>query len=810
MIKKIRQHLSKYLSNQMIRNLVLLGFIYLLTTNILRDSIQGVENSLLVLMAYLGLALGWLLSISSVKAFSGLLIYTFSGGFLLILRVGRLGGILRILSLELGIWIQEAWSWVFQNGSTPTSSSLTAVIGELSENIFTMGTRLATWLLNVIQGNPLYDPVATAVIWGSLMWIIALWTTWFIFRHQKPLPALIPIFTLTSLSLVYTGKSPYNLVLMLGLATVILVLVPYDKHEKNWQKNNVEYDGIIRERILGTTLILALGMMLFSAVSPSFTIKSIREFFNRITDNQVNEDDFVRSLGIEPQPDPSTVSVLDSRRSGGLPNRHLIGSGEELSDQVVMIIHPEELSQSGKDPQAEENKIYYWRSLTYDRYVGRGWVSRDNVEQDYQPGEQTISSWPESYRIIRQKVEFVEDLNGLLFTAGIPLSTDSSFKVAWRVQNPDQDAYDIFGSTITADSYTADSLQPEASQIELQNAGQDYPDWIRERYLRLPESVPERVLALARDLTATEPTPYDRAVALETYLRQFPYNLELPQPPQDQDITDYFLFGVQEGYCDYYATSMVVLARAAGLPARLVTGYIGGYYAPDLDAYLVSADLAHAWVEIYFPQYGWITFEPTGGRPALDRPADPIPKFNQDYRSAFDPLVPEVEKQSIPWKWVVPGALIAVTAGIYLGFAVDNFILERLSSDKQLRLIYRRIYRYAHWTGMPTRPGDTVYQFMERLIQIMVVYGKGSREADWFLAALNPLRKITRDYNLVLYAKPGQEQISTRETSQAFRLLRPRLWYLWLLGRSYHSRVLRYFLWNTAPMTISKQIKLDR
>jgi len=810
MIADLRKRLAKYLSNQAIRNLIVLGFIFLLTTNVLRDSIQGVENSLLVLMAYLGLALGWLLSVSSLKTFSGLLIYFFSGGLILILRVGRLGGILRVLTLEMGLWIQETWIWIFQNGSIPTSSNLTAVIGELSGNIFTMGTRLAAWLLNVIQGNPLYDPVATAVIWGSIIWIIALWTIWLIFKHQRPLPALIPIFTLTSISLVYIGKSPYNLVLMLGLATVMMVLVPYDEHEKNWRKNQVEFDGIIRERILGTTIILALGMMLFSAISPAFTVKSIRDFLNRMTNDQVNEDDFVRSLGIEPQPDPSTISVLDSRRSGGLPNRHLIGSGEELSDQVVMIIHPEELSVSGTDREPAENKMYYWRSLTYDRYVGRGWVSRDNVEQDYQPGEQTLKSWPESYRIIRQKVEFIEDLNGLLFTAGIPLSTDSSFKVAWRVQNPDQEAYDIFGSTITADSYTADSLQPEASQTELKNAGQDYPDWIRERYLRLPESVPERVLALARDLTATEPTPYDRAVALETYLRQFPYNLDLPQPPLDQDITDYFLFGVQEGYCDYYATSMVVLARAAGLPARLVTGYIGGYYAPDLDAYLISADLAHAWVEIYFPQYGWIIFEPTGGRPELDRPADPIPKFNQDYRSAFDPLVPEAEKQSIPWNWVILGALIAVTAGVYLGFAIDNFILDRLAPDKQLRVIYRRIYRYAHWIGISTLPGNTVYQFMERLIQTMVVYGKGSRKADWFLAGLNPLRRITRDYNLVLYSKPGQEQISTRENSQAFRLLRPRLWYLWLLGRSYRSRVLRYFIWNTAPMTISKQIKLNR
>jgi transglutaminase-like putative cysteine protease len=81
------------------------------------------------------------------------------------------------------------------------------------------------------------------------------------------------------------------------------------------------------------------------------------------------------------------------------------------------------------------------------------------------------------------------------------------------------------------------------------------------------------VLALARDLTATEPTPFDRARAIEAYLRTYPYTLDLPSPKLDRDVVDYFLFDLRQGYCDYYATSMVVLARAAGLPARLAVGY---------------------------------------------------------------------------------------------------------------------------------------------------------------------------------------------------------------------------------------------
>ena len=82
---------------------------------------------------------------------------------------------------------------------------------------------------------------------------------------------------------------------------------------------------------------------------------------------------------------------------------------------------------------------------------------------------------------------------------------------------------------------------------------------------------------------------------------------------------DYFLFDLQKGYCDYYASSMVVLARASGLPARLVVGYIAERYDEDLQAYVISEAEAHSWAEIYFPGYGWIEFEPTGGREPVYR-----------------------------------------------------------------------------------------------------------------------------------------------------------------------------------------------
>ncbi len=544
--------------------------------------------------------------------------------------------------------------------------------------------------------------------------------------------------------------------------------------------------------------------MVFTAFSPSVSIRSIVDFINRITSNTVNDDDLARSLGLEPQARrDGSIGILDSRQNGGLPNRHLIGSNEELGDQIVMIIQVQNLSDVNMEELKPEEQVYYWRGLTYDQYIGRGWASRDSTKIEYQPGENTLPGWPPTYQVIRQKVEFIEDLNGLLFSAGIPLSTDKKFEIAWRVQASDQETFDIFGATIQADSYLTDSLHPRASTAELQETSQDYPVWIKNRYLGLPDNIPDRVIALARDITATEETPYDRALAIELFLRRFPYTLDLPQPPFDRDITDYFLFSAQRGYCDYYATAMVVLARAAGLPARLVTGYIGGYYDQNLDAYLVTADLAHAWVEVYFPDYGWIIFEPTGGRAEIDRPDNPIPKFSQGYTASFDPLVPE--KTGLQINWVLVGlAFLFGLPGIgIIGLLLDEQLLKRLPSKKLLPRIYRRIYRYAHWIGHTSHPGDTPYEFMNSLIRIIEQYGRGSKEADWILIGTDQLREITRAYYLVIYS--SDQEANFADLALTYRTLRTRLWYLWLLAKAYPYRALRYFLWDNAPMIISPE-----
>jgi transglutaminase-like putative cysteine protease len=797
----IRGFIDQYLTKQFLRNMLLVYLIFIMLVNVLRDSIQGVENSLLMLMIAIGLILGWLLAISKLEVWKSVLITILSGGTILLIRVGRLGSLIWSLFgqvLDLGL---QTWQWIWEKGEVPRSLTIPTGIAELGSRILILGSRLGVWIQSLLRGKPIFDPVATAFIWGIFIWIIAVWAIWITIKGKNPLPGIIPILVLTSISLVYTDSSVYNLIPMLGLTVGLVVMGRYDAQEDQWKSNDISFAGIIRERMFFFSLIMAVGLMIFAAISPSITIRSFVDFIDKITSDST-DDDLARSLGLEPPARGGNVDVLTNRQTGGLPNRHLIGSGEELDDQIVMIIQAQELTDTDQEGTNPEEHHYYWRGLTYDQYIGRGWAARDSVNIDYKPGENTLSSWPETYQIIRQKVEIIEDLNGLFYSAGIPLSADQDFEVAWRVQNTNQDTFDIFGATIDSNSYTADSLQPRASSDELQGTRQEYPIWIQNRYLGLPDSIPERVIALARDITATEPTPYDRAIAIETFLRRFPYTLDLPQPPLDRDITDYFLFSAQRGYCDYYATAMVVLSRAAGVPARLVTGYVGGHYDENLDAILVTANLAHTWVEIYFPDYGWIIFEPTGGIPEIDRPEDPIPVFSQDYASAFDPLVPEKPGLRVNWFIVMITILLGVPGIVFIGLWVDEQILKRLPEQKLLIKIYRRIYRYAHWIGHKSKPGDTPYEFNTKMIRFINQYGKGSKEADWLLTGSNQLREITQAYYLAIYSHDQDERVNSTDLMLSYRTLRNRLWYLWLLVHAYPYRILRFFLWDNPQMLI--------
>lgn len=156
---------------------------------------------------------------------------------------------------------------------------------------------------------------------------------------------------------------------------------------------------------------------------------------------------------------------------------------------------------------------------------------------------------------------------------------------------------------------------------------------ISAKYLQLPAQLPERVRNLAHEITSLRTNDYDRVKAIERYLsNNYTYTLLPGDIPKDRDFVDYFLFDLKQGYCTYYASAMTVLARSIGIPARYVEGYVIPQTPTEGTTYEVTNKQAHAWVEVYFPRFGWMTFEPTA------------PYFQNLYDTSEETIAEENEK----------------------------------------------------------------------------------------------------------------------------------------------------------------------
>ncbi|MDO4549025.1 MAG: transglutaminase domain-containing protein [Clostridia bacterium] len=169
------------------------------------------------------------------------------------------------------------------------------------------------------------------------------------------------------------------------------------------------------------------------------------------------------------------------------------------------------------------------------------------------------------------------------------------------------DTYGIDAYIQTGDTRAMRQLVVSASG----RADDDYES-IRQAYTELPAGIEDGVYRLAQTITQNAITPYDKALALDSYLKEnYSYTLDVNYPPRNRDFVSFFLLQSRRGYCSYFASAMAVMGRMVGLPTRYVEGYM--VPARSSGTTLVTGKNAHAWVEVYFSGIGWVTFNPTPG-----------------------------------------------------------------------------------------------------------------------------------------------------------------------------------------------------
>lgn len=288
----------------------------------------------------------------------------------------------------------------------------------------------------------------------------------------------------------------------------------------------------------------------------------------------------------------------------------------KLNPQLVMRVRVEQ-------PANQYRANLRWRGITLDYYDQGNW--RDSLTWR---GTRKIGARPVTKRGNTFWVEDTQQLNHRQAEASFtrqtfyvePLDTQTIFtapRPLWVEGVPslwrdDSDSLWTSNHALNRLVYQVESDTRRASDKELrEDNASDYAQEIRLRYTQLPKTFDPRVGQLAAKVTKGATTALDMARRLESHLREsYSYSLNLRRTDEGDPVAD-FLFNVQAGHCEYFASAMTLMLRTQGIPARIVNGFQMGDYSEISDFYIVRQSDAHSWVEVYFPKHGWVAFDPT-------------------------------------------------------------------------------------------------------------------------------------------------------------------------------------------------------
>jgi transglutaminase-like putative cysteine protease len=319
------------------------------------------------------------------------------------------------------------------------------------------------------------------------------------------------------------------------------------------------------------------------------------------------------------------------------------------------------------------------------------------------------------------------------------------------------DVESIYASEMrSGDAYQVTSLISNATNDNLRNASEAYPVEITRRYLQVPDDHSTRVEELALEITAPHDNPYDKAEAIETWLRtNLEYSEQIIVPPEGVDFIEHFIFESQQGYCTYYSSAMAQMLRMVEIPARVAVGYFPADYDEEAGGYLYRDRNAHAWVEVYFPDYGWILFEPTPSRSTIQRgtagvddPAgseigvnDGLDALGPDEQwfledeemfpvngSAGD-FTLDQQQSTTTGQWIMRGVAVLLFIGVGI---FSYFWLRGLGGLTPAGQFYTRLNRAATWTGIQQQESMTPYEYARTIATSI----PGSRTDAEYLADL--------------------------------------------------------------------------
>ena len=536
------------------------------------------------------------------------------GGLLVGGIFGRLRWLPAMLAHTLGTVLGLAW--------------VVARVGPL------LGAELETWrdqaiellirsiiLLRLVSGGGTgEDLMLFILVLGLVAYFLGYFTLWLLLRRGWAWWVVLLNATVLLINLTYASPKPPSglFFLFVGAALLVLVHQTFQARATNWDAALMEYPDLLGWRVVASGAMVVVALMVVTTLLPTrITSAQVAHVWQRVRDPWQNvQNRWDRTF--------STINAPANAVGGGFARGSLMLSGARtLGTNLVM--------------EVTSDRFDYWRATAYDRYDGQlSWLNTTAELARASLGVSTSSAArtpiaadmemplleTAGRETLTQTFTLRQDLAaGTIFAAtqpvkfSIPTLVEHTYLGSGGGQVPNFSDTSIIasqGPLRGGTSYDVISMVGIADKASLRSAPAEYPEWIG-RYMQLPQSLPQRVRDEARRVVevAGATNAHDKAEAIQNYLRALPYDEKIPSPPENRDGVEYFLFDLRRGYCDYFASAMVVLLRAEGVPARLVSGYAGGEFNEKTDRYEVRQNVGHSWPEVYFPGYGWQRFEPT-------------------------------------------------------------------------------------------------------------------------------------------------------------------------------------------------------
>ena len=448
-----------------------------------------------------------------------------------------------------------------------------------------------------------------------------------IFRHHRPMSAVLflGLLLLASMSLTTQGGQYPFLVVYAAAALFLLVRLSLAEQRALWTNVRLADAGAaftlyLRNGVTFIAVALVGAVILTSNASSAplrpYVTSSADQFYS-----WASQFDRFASGVVAPVRGPS----------GLFTNSQTIQGIWQSSAQVVYRV------------RTSDGNGYYLTGATYDRFDGRTWTQSSPVALGtVAPGHPALAGSVDqatpgnAYRTIRARVTPVDTADQTVLSPGVPYSVSAPTQLHLMGNGGPVEELSLASGLPPSGSYTVTALvrngaSKPVTANELAAAGVVYPAWAKQYVSIEPGSIgpivkqeADRIIA---ELPASQRDPYHEAKALQDWLYSgghFIYDTNVQGLCTPGTPVPDCLLTTKRGYCEYFATTLVMMLRTQEIPARYVVGYLPGHLGID-DVFQVDAGAAHAWVEVYFPRYGWVRFDPTPGNIANGQQATNLP-----------------------------------------------------------------------------------------------------------------------------------------------------------------------------------------